>query len=350
MKWNRNIYPAVSSALVLLLVSGCNNTPETTSSGSSSSESTTSAAPSLSGEVKVDGSSTVLPISEAVAEEFKKENTGVNVSVGKSGTGGGFKKFIAGEIDITGASRPIEQKEIDGATAGKIEFFEIPVAYDGLSVVANPKNTWATDLTTDELKKVWASDAKITNWKDIRPGFPDKPLKLYGPGTDSGTFDYFTEAICGKKGNSRADYTASEDDNTLVTGVAGDEGALGYFGFAYAEENKDKLKLLGVANAGAGAILPSDATIASGEYSPLSRPLFLYVNKAAADKPEVKSFVNFCLKNAKDLVKAAGYVPLPDSAYALVQKRWEAGKTGSLFGGKEAVGVKLEELLAKEGG
>jgi len=232
---------------------------------------------STSGEIKIDGSSTVLPISEAVAEEFKKENAALNVSVGKSGTGGGFKKFIAKEIDIADASRPIEQKEFDAATAAGFQFIELPVAYDGLSIVVNPKNTWAADLTVEELKKIWAGGSRISNWKDVRAGFPDKPLKLYGPGTDSGTFDYFTEAICGKKGDSRADYTASEDDNTLVTGVAGDEGALGYFGFVYAEDDKDTIKLLAVANTGRSLVLPSPPTISSSEYAPLSRPLYLYV-------------------------------------------------------------------------
>ncbi len=324
---------------------GCPKTAETPSAPDAAT--TPAAATTASGEVKVDGSSTVLPISEAIAEEFKKENASLNVSVGKSGTGGGFKKFIAKEIDIADASRPIEQKEIDGAKAAGVEFIELPVAYDGLSVVVNPKNTWAAHLTTDELKKIWAGDSKLASWKDVRAGFPDKPLKLYGPGTDSGTFDYFTEAICGKKGNSRADYTASEDDNTLVTGVAGDEGALGYFGIAYFEENKDKLKLLGI-DGGKGVIVPTPITIASGEYKPLSRPLFIYVNTSALNKPEVARFVSFYLKNARDLVKAAGYVPLPDSAYALIEKRLEARKTGSVFAGKEAVGVKLEDLLAKE--
>lgn len=346
MNLNRRFALTALSFFSLSLLMGC---PSPTTPAAGGDAPSSPGAPATSGEIKIDGSSTVLPISEAVAEEFKKENAALNVSVGKSGTGGGFKKFIAKEIDIADASRPIEQKELDAAKAAGVEFIELPIAYDGLSVVANPKNTWATDLTVDELKKVWVGGSKISNWKDIRAGFPDKPLKLYGPGTDSGTFDYFTEAIAGKKGDSRADYTASEDDNTLVTGVAGDEGALGYFGFAYAEENKDKIKLIAVANTGKGPVLPGQETIASGEYAPLSRPLFLYVSKAAADKPEVKSFIAFYLKNAKDLVKATGYVPLPEKAYELAQKRFEAGTTGSIFDGKEAVGVKIEDLLAKEG-
>ncbi|MGC4047307.1 MAG: PstS family phosphate ABC transporter substrate-binding protein [Armatimonas sp.] len=348
MNLNRRFALTALSFFSLSLLMGCpSSTPPATGEGSAA---TPGAPAATSGEIKVDGSSTVLPISEAVAEEFKKENAALNVSVGKSGTGGGFKKFIAKEIDIADASRPIEQKELDAAKAAGVEFIELPIAYDGLSVVVNPKNTWAADLTVDELKKIWVGSSKISSWKDVRVGFPDKPLKLYGPGTDSGTFDYFTEAICGKKGDSRADYTASEDDNTLVTGVAGDEGALGYFGLAYAEENKEKLKLLGISGgAGKSPVLPNATTVASGEYTPLSRPLFLYVNKAAADKPEVKSFVAFYLKNAKDLVKATGYVPLPDKAYELAQKRFESGKTGSIFGGKESLGVKIEGLLAKEG-
>jgi phosphate transport system substrate-binding protein len=348
MNVNRRFALTALSAFSLTALMGCPSAPNAPAGTDTTAAPGAPAAPTTSGEIKVDGSSTVLPISEAVAEEFKKANSSLNVSVGKSGTGGGFKKFIAKEIDIADASRPIEQKEIDAAKAAAVEFIELPVAYDGLSVVVNPKNTWAADLTVEELKTIWVGGSKIANWKDIRAGFPDKPLKLYGPGTDSGTFDYFTEAICGKKGDSRADYTASEDDNTLVMGVAGDEGALGYFGLAYVEENKDKLKLLGV-NPGTGAVLPSAETIVSGTYQPLSRPLFIYVSKTAADKPEIKSFVEFYLKNAKDLVKAAGYIPLPDSAYALAEKRFAAGKTGSIFGGKEAVGVKIEDLLAKEG-
>jgi phosphate transport system substrate-binding protein len=348
MNLNRRYAFTALSAFALSLLMGCPSSTTPPADPATAPTSTEAPKPAEGGEIKVDGSSTVLPISEAVAEEFKKANSNLNVSVGKSGTGGGFKKFIAKEIDIADASRPIEQKELDAAKAAGVEFIELPIAYDGLSVVVNPKNTWAADLTVDELKKIWAGSSKIASWKDVRAGFPDTPLKLYGPGTDSGTFDYFTEAICGKKGDSRADYTASEDDNTLVTGVAGDEGALGYFGLAYVEENKDKLKLLGV-NPGTGAVLPSAETIVSGAYQPLSRPLFIYVSKAAADKPEVKSFVEFYLKNAKDLVKAAGYVPLPDNVYALAEKRFAAGKTGSIFGGKEAVGVKIEDLLAKEG-
>lgn len=341
---NRKMFSAGLTALSLSALVGC--TPSTPSADGTSP--TTGSAPAAGGsEIKVDGSSTVLPISEAVAEEFKKENAALNVSVGKSGTGGGFKKFIAKEIDIADASRPIEQKEIDGAKAAGVEFIELPVAYDGLSVVVNAKNTWAADLKTDELKKIWASDSKISNWKDVRPGFPDKALKLFGPGTDSGTFDYFTEAIDGKKGNSRADYTASEDDNVLVKGVSGDEGSLGYFGVAYYEENKDSLKLVGI-DAGKGAQLPTAENIASGVYAPLSRPLFIYVSKSAAEKPEVAKFVGFYLDHAAELVKAAGYVPLPASAYVLVKKRFEAKTAGSVFEGKEAVGVKLEDLLAKE--
>ena len=342
---NRKMLLAGFAALSLSALSGC--TPSAPpSDGASPAESATS--PGSGSEIKIDGSSTVLPISEAVAEEFSKANAGLNVSVGKSGTGGGFKKFIAKEIDIADASRPIEQKEIDGAKAAGVEFIEIPVAYDGLSVVVNPKNTWATDLKTDELKKIWAGGSKIASWKDVRAGFPDKPLKLFGPGTDSGTFDYFTEAINGKKGDSRADYTASEDDNVLVKGVAGDEGSLGYFGVAYYEENKGSLKLIGV-DAGKGAQLPTAENIASGVYAPLSRPLFIYIAKSAAEKPEIQKFVGFYLDHAKELVKAAGYVPLPDSAYALAKKRFDARTTGSVFEGKPAVGVKLEDLLAKEG-
>lgn len=302
----------------------------------------------LSGEVKIDGSSTVAPISEAMAEEFQKANPDVRVTVGTSGTGGGFKKFGAKEIDISDASRPIKSEE--STAAG--EFIELPVAYDGLAVVVNPQNTWAESLTVAELNKIWAPDSKVNNWSQVRAGFPSQPLKLYGAGTDSGTFDYFTDAVNGKEGASRSDYTMSEDDNTLVTGVAGDKGALGYFGLAYFEENKDKLKLLGIQGEGAATpVSPSEETVSNGTYQPLSRPLFIYVRKEAAQRPEVKAFIEFYLSDAgQGLVKEAGYIPLPPAAYAAVRQRFEAGTTGSVFAGGSQVGVKIEDLLAKEGG
>ncbi|MFN3535639.1 MAG: PstS family phosphate ABC transporter substrate-binding protein, partial [Desulfatiglandales bacterium] len=256
--------------------------------------------------IKVDGSSTVYPITEAMGEEFQKVKKGsVHVTVGISGTGGGFKKFCRGETDISDASRPILKKEMEACKENGIQYIELPVAYDGLAVMVNLKNNWVDKLTVEELKKMWEPEAqgKITNWKQIRPEWPDLPLKLYGPGVDSGTFDYFTEAIMGKSKASRGDFTASEDDNVLVQGIAGDKGGLGYFGLAYYEENKDKLKLVPIVNPKTGqAVLPSITTVMEGTYQPLSRPLFIYVNLKSVEEAEVKEFVEFYLKNAPKLV------------------------------------------------
>lgn len=306
-----------------------------------------SAITKLSGSVAIDGSSTVYPITEAVAEEFGKVQPAVKVTVGISGTGGGFKKFCAGETDISDASRPIKKEEAGAAAKNKVSYIELPVAYDGISVVVNAKNTWCDKLTVAELKKIWEPGSKIKTWADVRKGFPNKALKLYGPGTDSGTFDYFTEAINGKAKASRADYTASEDDNVLVQGVAGDQYALGYFGFAYYEENKSKLKVIPIDN-GKGAIGPSQKTIANGTYAPLSRPLFIYVSSRATKRAEVDGFVQFYLKNASKLAKEVGYIPLPPEANKLVSAHYAKRKTGSVFAGKDTIGVTIQELLAKE--
>jgi phosphate transport system substrate-binding protein len=268
----------------------------------------------LAGTVRVDGSSTVFPITEAVAEEFGKEHPGVKVLVGISGTGGGFKKFVAGETDINDASRPIEKGEEEKARAHGISWVELPVAYDGLAVVVHPSNDWVDCLTVEELRRIWRPGSDIKNWKQIRPGFPDRPLTLYGPGHDSGTFDYFTEVIVGKAKSSRADYSASEDDNVLVQGISRDPNALGYFGLAYFEENARKLKLLGV-DGGEGCVKPSRDTVREGKYRPLSRPLFIYVNAASLKRPEVREFVRFYLQNAPKLVPEVGYIPLPEEEY-----------------------------------
>jgi phosphate transport system substrate-binding protein len=309
------------------------------------------------GTVRIDGSSTVFPISEAMAEEFQKANPGRRVIAGVSGTGGGFKKFSAGETDISDASRPIKPSEAEACAKASIEYIELPVAYDGLAVLVNPKNTWATSITVKELKKLWEPEAqgKITRWNQIRADWPDREIHLYGPGVDSGTYDYFTEAVVGKEHSSRGDFTSSEDDNVLVQGIAGDELALGFFGLAYYEENRGKLKLLPVNDEkddnGAGAIAPSLETVMDGTYQPLSRPLFIYVNKAALDRPEVETFVRYYLANASKLVKEVGYIPLPERAYKLAQERVDKRVTGSLFGGKGSqVGVKIEQLLEKEQG
>jgi phosphate transport system substrate-binding protein len=309
---------------------------------------------SQSKQVKVDGSSTVFLISEAAAEEFGKARADLRVSVGASGTGGGFKKFCAGETDISDASRPIKPTEVELCKKNNIEYIELPIAYDGIAIVVNPKNDWASDITTDELKKLWEPEAqkKVLKWSEVRAGWPEKEIRLFGAGTDSGTYDYFTEAIVKKEKSSRADYTASEDDNILVQGISKDEGALGYFGFAYYAENKDKLKILGVndgkADNGDGPITPSQETIRSNAYQPLSRPLFIYVSKKSLARPEVKEFASFYLQNAAKLSAEVGYIALPEEAYTLTQKRLEAQKTGSIFTGGSQVGLSIEELLSRE--
>lgn len=264
----------------------------------------------LKGTIKVDGSSTVYPITQAVAEEFKKANPGVEITVGVSGTGGGFKKFVVGEIDINDASRKVKQEEVDKAKSNGIEMTEIEVAYDGLAVVVNKENTWANDMTPEELKKIWDKDSKVQYWSDVRPEWPKEKIKLYGPGTDSGTFDYFTEAINGKEKQIRPDFTASEDDNVLVQGVAGDKYAMGFFGLAYYEENKDKLNVVKI-----NGVEPSIETVKNGTYKPLSRPLFVYVSNKAMERPEIKEFLKFYLTKGRELVKETGYIPFEDSKY-----------------------------------
>ncbi|HET8569251.1 MAG TPA: PstS family phosphate ABC transporter substrate-binding protein [Candidatus Limnocylindria bacterium] len=270
----------------------------------------------LAGSIKVDGSSTVFPIAEAMAEEFQKKHRDVKVTVGISGTGGGFTKFCNGETDISNASRPIKDTERAACEKNGIAYTELQVAIDGLSVVANPQAAFVDCLTTAELKRIWDKGSTVNNWKDVRPGFPDLPLKLYGPGTDSGTFDYFTEAINGKALQSRADYTASEDDNTLVQGVSGDRGALGYFGYAYYVENKRKLKVLKI-DAGSGCVEPTQQTIESYAYRPLSRPIFIYPRNASLARAEVLEFVKFILgPSTRKLISEVGYIPAPEKVYA----------------------------------
>ncbi|MFZ3087655.1 MAG: PstS family phosphate ABC transporter substrate-binding protein [Methylotenera sp.] len=296
--------------------------------------------------IKIDGSSTVYPITEAVAEEFQKTQK-TKVTVGESGTGGGFKKFCRGETDISDASRPITQKEMDACKEAGIQYIELPIAFDALTVVVNSKNDWVKSLTVDELKKIWQPGSSVKNWKQVNSTYPDKAMGLYGPGTASGTFDYFTEAINGKSKASRTDYTPSEDDNVLVQGVSGNVGGLAYFGMAYYEENKDKLRAVPVAaKAGSAGVLPSAATVMDGTYQPLSRPIFIYVNAtSAAFKPEVKAFVNYYLDNAPALVKEVKYVPLPAEDYAAVKAHFKAMKPGTGFGGKNEVGIKITDLL-----
>lgn len=304
--------------------------------------------------VAIDGSSTVYPITEAVAEEYQKLKKGaVKVTVGISGTGGGFKKFCRGETDISDASRPILKQEMEACRQTGIEYIELPVAYDALTVVINPKNDWAEEMTVAELKKMWepAAQGVVDNWKKVSERFPDRPLKLAGPGADSGTFDYFTEAVVGKSKSSRGDYMASEDDNVIVQFVSRDVGALGYFGLAYYTENKDKVKAVKIKkDENSPAVAPSVETVNNGTYQPLSRPIFIYVNaKAAQEKPEVREFVEFYLQNAAKLSKEVGYVDLPAKAYEMALRNFKAMKKGTAFGGEPDVGVKVEELLEREG-
>ncbi|MGP1718596.1 MAG: PstS family phosphate ABC transporter substrate-binding protein [Methylophilus sp.] len=298
--------------------------------------------------IKIDGSSTVYPITEAVAEEFQRTK-GIKVTVGESGTGGGFKKFCRGETDISDASRPITQKEIDLCKEGGVQFIELPVAYDALTVVVNGKNDWVKQLSVAELKKIWEPNSSVKNWKQVNATFPDKAMNLYGPGTSSGTFDYFTEAVNGKSKASRKDYTPSEDDNVLVQGVSGNVGGLAYFGLAYYLENTDKLRAVPiVAKEGSKAVLPSEATVMDGTYQPLARPLFIYVNAtSAAFKPEVKAFINFYLENAPELVKEVKYVPLPKEDYDAVKTHFKAMKPGTGFNGTSEVGIKITDLLSR---
>ena len=302
--------------------------------------------------VKVDGSSTVYPITEAVAEDFQKsKKNGVRVTVGISGTGGGFKKFCRGETDISDASRPITKKEIEDCKAAGVEFMEFPVAYDALTVVIHPKNDWAKNMTVAELKAIWepAAQGKITTWKQVNPAWPDRPIKLYGPGADSGTFEYFTEAINGKSKATRGDFTASEDDNVLVQGVSRDVGGLGYFGFAYYIENKDKLAAVSVvAAAGKPAVAPSLQSVVDGSYQPLARPIFIYVNAKSAEKPEVKEFVEYYMKNGEKLTKEVKYVALPAKAYAYNVDHFAKRAKGTKFGGENKVGITIEELMKLE--
>lgn len=302
--------------------------------------------------VKVDGSSTVYPVTEAVAEEFQKANKGLKVTVGVSGTGGGFKKFCRAETDISNASRPISRSEMEDCKKAGVEYYELPVAFDALTVVINPRNQWLKQATVAELKKMWepAAQGKITRWNQVNPAWPDQPIKLFGAGSDSGTFDYFTEAIVGKSKSSRGDFTASEDDNVLVQGVAGDVNAIGYFGYAYYAENQAKLKALPVVEKdGKPAVAPSEQTVLNGSYQPLSRPIFIYVNaKSVASKPEVKRFVEFYMSQGAKMAKEVKYVPLPAEAYKTAMDHVNKGKKGTVFGGKNEVGITIPELLKRE--
>ncbi|UJP04648.1 MAG: PstS family phosphate ABC transporter substrate-binding protein [Nitrosomonas sp.] len=300
--------------------------------------------------VKIDGSSTVFPITEAVAEDFQISKRGaVRVTVGISGTGGGFRKFCRDEIDIVNASRPITPSEMEACKQQGVQYIEMPIAYDALTVVINPKNNWSKTITIAQLKKIWEPEAqgKIMNWNQIDSTWPDKRIKLYGPGADSGTFEYFTEAVVGKAKSSRGDFTASEDDNILVQGVASDHYALGFFGFAYYIENVKKIAAAAV-DSGDGGVLPSVATVENNSYKPLSRPIFIYVNAKSANKDEIVDFVNFYMKNATELVTEVKYFPLSKTIYDLNLDHLNKKKTGTFFEHGTGVNVKLEELLKQE--
>jgi len=300
--------------------------------------------------IKIDGSSTVYPIIEAASEEFQRA-TKQRITVGISGTGGGFKKFCRGETDIQNASRPILEKEIAACKTAGIDYIELPIAYDALTVVVNPDNSFIKQITVAELKKLWepAAQKTIVSWQQVNPAWPDAPIALYGAGSDSGTFDYFTEAIVGKAKSCRGDFTASEDDNVLVQGVAHDKHALAYFGYAYYEQNQDKLKAVPIAlDDQSQAVMPSLETVMSGQYQPLSRPVFLYVNaQSARNKPEVKAFIDAYLRDANTYIKEVNFIPLPAKDLAAVTAHWQARKVGSGFAGKPEIGVKIEDLLAR---
>jgi len=307
----------------------------------------------LKGRIKIDGSSTVAPITMATAEMFQGEQPRVRVTVGISGTGGGFKKFLDPQpdlrTDISDASRPIKATEIEKAREIGVEFIEIAIGIDGIAVMVHPSNDSCDYLTVDELKRIWEPGSAIRSWRQIRPGFPDIPLKLYGPDSDSGTFDYFTEAIVGKERSSRSDYTASASDNVLVQGVSGDRGALGYFGYSYYEANKDKLRLIGVDNNDGNPIKPSIDVIRGGTYRPLSRPMFVYVNAESYKRAEVKAFLDFFLANARKIVEhpTVNYVSLSDELYELGKKRLESGKTGSAMAASKGLSLELEETYRR---
>ncbi len=314
--------------------------------------STSAASVLAQGVVKIDGSSTVYPITEGIAEDFQKaKKNAIKVTVGISGTGGGFKKFCRGETDISNASRPILTKEMADCKAAGVEYFELPVAFDALTVVVNPKNSFLKEISIAELKTMWepAAQGKVTRWNQVNPAWPDAPLKLFGAGADSGTFDYFTEAVTGKSKSSRGDFTASEDDNVLVQGVAQDTNALAFFGYAYYAENTQRLRAVPVSEkAGKAAVLPSETTVLNGSYQPLSRPIFIYINAKSLDKPEIKEFVAFYMKNVTKIAKEVKYVPLPQKAYEINLEHLAKGKKGTVFGGVAEVGVTIEALLARE--
>ena len=301
--------------------------------------------------IKIDGSSTVYPITQAIAEDFNANKANdSDIDVDFSGTGGGFKKFCSGQTDISNASRPISSAEMAACKAAGVAYIELPIAFDALTVVANPANNWLESISVDELAKIWAPAAEktVTRWNQVDAALPDRPLNLYGPGKDSGTYDYFTEAVVGESGASRSDYLASEDDTIIVQGVKQDPNALGYLGLSYYEANQDELKAVAV-DSGNGAVRPSRATVEAGEYQPLSRPLFIYVNSSAAQKnTALKKFVEFYLEQAPEVISQVGYVPLPEDGYQLTQIHFQRGKVGTVFDGQSVFNLTIGELLRKQ--
>ena len=336
---------------VLVLTASCTNPSNTSSETQPEENQATEVANSKVIEtIKIDGSSTVHPITQAIAKDYQAQaQSQVPVKVDISGTTGGFEKFCKGEIDIANASRPILKEELKTCTSNDVLFTELPIAFDALTVAVNPQNTWAKDIAIAELKKIWepAAQGKINNWNQIRTSFPDRPLNLYGADNKSGTYDYFTKAVVGESGESRNDYTASEDDEVLVSGIAKDPNALGYFGYGYYEENKDKLKSLAI-DSGKGAVSPSRETVEKAQYQPLSRPLFIYVNiKSAQNKETLRDFVNFYIKQAPTTVASVGYIPLPQDAYELANLQFYKGKAGTVFGGETSLDLTISEVLRK---
>jgi phosphate transport system substrate-binding protein len=311
----------------------------------------TSAIANAQAVIKIDGSSTVYPITHNAASQFQTERkNAVNITVDVSGSGGGFKKFCRGEIDIINASRPILKSEMKDCKKAHVQFIEIPVAFDALTVTVNPENTWSTKMTVAQLKKIWepAAQGKITRWNQINPAWPDEAMQLLGSHPDSGTYDYFTEAIVGKSKSSRQDFTQLENNATLIGAVAGNKNSLAFLGFGYYNDNQSKITAVAIDN-GNGAVLPSVETVENGSYQPLSRPIFIYVNAKAAERPEVKGFVEFYMKNAILLVKEAKFFPLPPRAYSIMLDHFNKKRVGSVFSGKPAVGLTIDELLRSEG-
>lgn len=340
---SKRIFGFAALALAAIVMVGCGNGAGSGAPGAAAGGTT-----EASGKVIVDGSSTVAPISQRMSEAFKEVAPNIQVPVGESGTGSGFKKFIAGEIDICGASRPIKPEEVEKAKEAGVEFIELPVAYDGLSIVVNKQNDWLNTITTAELQKLWAPNSTVKKWSELRAGFPDREIKLYGPATNHGTYEYFAEAIVKDKSKAtRQDYQQNQEYNTLVAGVGSDLNALGYVGYAYYEANQDKLRVIPV-DAGNGPITPSMETIENGQYAPLSRPLFIYVSKKSLEtKPAVKQFVEFYMQNAKQLVSDAKFIPLPDALYTQIQARLSSMTAGTLYT-EGTEGKTLKEIMAAQ--